>query len=668
MVRQIGGQNMKKLGAKLTAAVVSLVVMVCLALALASYFSSANAIKTQVETNLQSRATDVSLYIEEVYQRFFAEIEGVAIREDIRNVDMENLQPTNAALEKTLVDYPDYLAFGIVDGKGLAHYTDGSTADLSDRAYIKQALQGNTALSDIVISRVTNEPVLMLATPIDTLSGEKALLLARVDGYVLTEVVATIETGEQGYAFIVNKDGIVQAHEQKELVKEQVSLLAAEHGSAVAIDSMLTQQIGSIAFTNESQARLAGFYTLNNNWLLAVTESQDEMLAGLADLKRNLLLFACAFILLGAVIASVIAKSISKPVAAVVAISEQLGKGDFTQTINKKYLKRQDELGTLAHSLDTMSQNMRTMIHNVSDNAVLVDASAQHLQQSVRTVATGATTITTAMQDVGDSAATQAFMSEESANAMEQMAIGIQQTAETATVVATHTQQIQQQIEVGHDAVSQSMTQMTDIQHSTAQELAIIFQLEEKSQEVSDISRMISDISNQTNLLALNASIEAARAGEAGKGFAVVADEVRKLSEETATSATRIHTLIHNMQQYTQQVVTAAEQSNTQVEIGIQSIHTLEVNFTEIITAVTRIANELDVLSGSTQQMSANTEEVTASIEEMSASASSTSTQVRHVEQTTLQQQQEIEEMSAQAHSLAQMAQQLQQAVQRFTL
>lgn len=659
---------MKKLGAKLTAAVVSLVVMVCLALALASYFSSANAIKTQVETNLQSRATDVSLYIEEVYQRFFAEIEGVAIREDIRNVDMENLQPTNAALEKTLVDYPDYLAFGIVDGKGLAHYTDGSTADLSDRAYIKQALQGNTALSDIVISRVTNEPVLMLATPIDTLSGEKALLLARVDGYVLTEVVATIETGEQGYAFIVNKDGIVQAHEQKELVKEQVSLLAAEHGSAVAIDSMLTQQIGSIAFTNESQARLAGFYTLNNNWLLAVTESQDEMLAGLADLKRNLLLFACAFILLGAVIASVIAKSISKPVAAVVAISEQLGKGDFTQTINKKYLKRQDELGTLAHSLDTMSQNMRTMIHNVSDNAVLVDASAQHLQQSVRTVATGATTITTAMQDVGDSAATQAFMSEESANAMEQMAIGIQQTAETATVVATHTQQIQQQIEVGHDAVSQSMTQMTDIQHSTAQELAIIFQLEEKSQEVSDISRMISDISNQTNLLALNASIEAARAGEAGKGFAVVADEVRKLSEETATSATRIHTLIHNMQQYTQQVVTAAEQSNTQVEIGIQSIHTLEVNFTEIITAVTRIANELDVLSGSTQQMSANTEEVTASIEEMSASASSTSTQVRHVEQTTLQQQQEIEEMSAQAHSLAQMAQQLQQAVQRFTL
>lgn len=659
---------MKKLGAKLTAAVVSLVVMVCLALALASYFSSANAIKTQVETNLQSRATDVSLYIEEVYQRFFAEIEGVAIREDIRNVDMENLQPTNAALEKTLVDYPDYLAFGIVDGKGLAHYTDGSTADLSDRAYIKQALQGNTALSDIVISRVTNEPVLMLATPIDTLSGEKALLLARVDGYVLTEVVATIETGEQGYAFIVNKDGIVQAHEQKELVKEQVSLLAAEHGSAVAIDSMLTQQIGSIAFTNESQARLAGFYTLNNNWLLAVTESQDEMLAGLADLKRNLLLFACAFILLGAVIASVIAKSISKPVAAVVAISEQLGKGDFTQTINKKYLKRQDELGTLAHSLDTMSQNMRTMIHNVSDNAVLVDASAQHLQQSVRTVATGATTITTAMQDVGDSAATQAFMSEESANAMEQMAIGIQQTAETATVVATHTQQIQQQIEVGHDAVSQSMTQMTDIQHSTAQELAIIFQLEEKSQEVSDISRMISDISNQTNLLALNASIEAARAGEAGKGFAVVADEVRKLSEETATSATRIHTLIHNMQQYTRQVVTAAEQSNTQVEIGIQSIHTLEVNFTEIITAVTRIANELDVLSGSTQQMSANTEEVTASIEEMSASASSTSTQVRHVEQTTLQQQQEIEEMSAQAHSLAQMAQQLQQAVQRFTL
>lgn len=65
-------------------------------------------------------------------------------------------------------------------------------------------------------------------------------------------------------------------------------------------------------------------------------------------------------------------------------------------------------------------------------------------------------------------------------------------------------------------------------------------QLSERSKQIEEIVKVISDISSQTNLLALNASIEAARAGEHGKGFSVVADEVRKLAESTKESTADI--------------------------------------------------------------------------------------------------------------------------------
>ncbi|MCZ2991853.1 methyl-accepting chemotaxis protein, partial [Acinetobacter baumannii] len=96
----------------------------------------------------------------------------------------------------------------------------------------------------------------------------------------------------------------------------------------------------------------------------------------------------------------------------------------------------------------------------------------------------------------------------------------------------------------GNEVIGQIINQMSLIQNAVQDLSSIIYSLETRSKEISDIVTVITGISNQTNLLALNASIEAARAGEQGKGFAVVADEVRKLAEQSKTAATDINQLL----------------------------------------------------------------------------------------------------------------------------
>ncbi|MEB7455618.1 methyl-accepting chemotaxis protein [Lysinibacillus sphaericus] len=660
----------KGIGGKLVVAIIALVFVTCGTLGLSTWINSTKAMNEQVETNLVSRAGDVSQYIEEHFQLTLVEVEAIAEQEAVRSMDFEKQKQY---LSKRLTDNKNYLGFGIIKADGVAHYLDDTTADLGDRDYVKEGFTGNSVMSEITISRVTGEPVILIVSPIDTVSGEKALLLARIDGYYLSNIVEDIKVGNSGYAFMLDANGTIIGHNNHSYVKEQNNpIKEAEEtgvmtGRALAAKEMIANKSGYFSFeTEDAGTNLMGYHTLDNGWKMGVVALENEMFSGLSKLKTNFIVTTIIVSLLGLIISFAISRSVSRPLRHVLRISEGLSEGDFTQEIPEKYLKRIDEMGTMSRALDRMTDNMREMIAKVSHEATTVNEASCDLMGDVIAVTKHSEQIAGAINEVDRGAQSQTVMAEESASAMEQMALGIQNVAEVASTIASNTDFISQKISESNHAVQQSICRMNEIQEGTTAELMIIHKLEKESEEINLISNMITAISEQTNLLALNASIEAARAGDAGKGFAVVAEEVRKLSEQTAESATKINVLIERVQSYTLEVVKAAESGEDNVERGLASIEAVGERFEEIVRAVGEIAGQVEEMNASAEQMSANTEEVSASMEEMAATAHAASDYVHEVTDATTEQLKTVTTMNNQTEKLSEMAKRLYEAIQKF--
>src|SRR6266404_3898371 len=249
--------------------------------------------------------------------------------------------------------------------------------------------------------------------------------------------------------------------------------------------------------------------------------------------SQSHLIFATAAILGGAIVlAFLLGRGLSRPLAAITAVMNRLSSGDTDVTIPGG--ARKDELGTMAGAVDVFRRSMieaRTMREAQEaakqeaelEKKALQRQMADRFEADVKSVAAD---IMTSVNGTSERAAAAAAASEEASASVGSVAAA---TEELASTVAEIGRQVTHSSGVADAAVAKAL-----------QTTEMVGGLTSAGERIGDVLRLISAIASQTNLLALNATIEAARAGEAGRGFAVVASEVKELASQTARATEEI--------------------------------------------------------------------------------------------------------------------------------
>ncbi|MGN1387929.1 MAG: methyl-accepting chemotaxis protein [Bacillus sp. (in: firmicutes)] len=373
-----------------------------------------------------------------------------------------------------------------------------------------------------------------------------------------------------------------------------------------------------------------------------------------------------AGVIWSSIIAFMAAGFIIKPLQKLERVALKAAHGDIGE--DAEISKVDDEIRSLGIAFNHMLYNLRDMVLNIDENFKKTNEKVNIISAESTKAAEQADSISRTIREIALGADTSAVSIQNTAESVEEisyLARNVQGRAQSSEQISV---EMVAELTKSKEVIRSLTSGIQKLANDNEDSLEAVQRLEGNAKKVEQIIQLVGDIAAQTNLLALNASIEAARAGEHGKGFAVVAEEVRLLADESANAVQGISTLIQNIQQDVQSVVTKISNqvkiANKEAEKGVETnaiIEEMTKTVHEVAAAVQEITKLVDQQMKSVENTSMLSQEVAAIAEETSAGAGEVSAAT--VEQTNV-----ISNVESLASELQTQADQLKRTITRFKM
>lgn len=386
-------------------------------------------------------------------------------------------------------------------------------------------------------------------------------------------------------------------------------------------------------------------YSDSTGWNYVSVVDEDAMLKAATDLK--IFVYLAVVIIFAAAIsfALLVSNTIAKPIKAVVKSANEVANGNFNVEINARST---GEVGVLIDSFKLIGITLQTykayieeitnVLNQIADGNMNFKLESDYIGEFSKikeALLNISKTLTYTLNEIK-------IASNQIASGSDQVAAGAQNLSQGATEQASSIQELTatiQDISTQIDGNAKSAQNANILSNQTGegimeanadmqQLMKAMEDINNKSNEISNIIKTIDNIAFQTNILALNAAVEAARAGSAGKGFAVVADEVRNLAQKSAEAAKDTNLLIND----TVQAVNKGAQIADRTAASLNAVVEKTENLTNLIENITeaslnqaegtsQIAIGIEQISAVVQTNSATSEESAAASEELSSQA-----------------------------------------------
>jgi len=235
---------------------------------------------------------------------------------------------------------------------------------VADQPFFQEAVKGKAFLSDIFASPVSGNTVFAVSSPIydkDTVVG---VLFGFVSlDYFARTCVEPIKVGEEGYAYMINRQGFMAIHPDKSLI------LKLDAKGYDFIREMLSKESGVVHYDFKDVKKTAAFRKhAETGWTLAVCADVKDIMMPIMLLRNNNILITSAVVFFAVIVIMLVLRSVIRPLTQVIQ--------GLTQT--------SDEVTAFSAQVASVSQELAETSSEQASSVEETSASLEEVSSMIR--------------------------------------------------------------------------------------------------------------------------------------------------------------------------------------------------------------------------------------------------------------------------------------------
>ncbi len=501
------------------------------------------------------------------------------------------------------------------------------------------------------------------------LKNNKGFLVIDVDKNYMENLLSVMALGSGSVRGIVTEDG--REFLLREYIEGEETKMERYQGDAVfSAESILPEAsskevVSEYVQVNGMSQLLVSAPVGKTGMKVCVLVPKSTILAEVSGIRNITILIVILASLFAVLCGLWLSKGISSALKSMNGSLYLISQGNLMETVQ---VKREDEFGTLAGSINKMLDGIKSLVGNNQKFGTQVRELSQQAYSYAAGIEDSMRQVSSSMESVSGSVKEQFRQTETSVGEMADFSEKINEVYRASEEMTQKIEEALRSVEQGKDGIDELSIKSKETAEIAESLLSSINQANTQSGRIVDIITTIEDIASQTNLLSLNASIEAARAGESGKGFSVVAMEIRNLADQSMKAGTVVREIVGGIQESNRVATDAAKTTEEFLRGQTEMLRDTVSTFSNINASVTMLVEALGSIRQKMKNMQENKEAVNDSIEEIYQLSSRIASSIEEISGVVCEKMEEINTLADTVGTLNAGAEELQESMSRFIL